>query len=99
MDSWFCLSFFRRVDSAIRGFPKGAKNPAGKTPPPASDPSNAGEFGKISSTVKTIRRKAQIADSSSRKARQLLIEANNEAFSVGAMRVSDPNCSPLGING
>jgi hypothetical protein len=32
------------------------------------------------------------------KRRQLFIRAHNEALSV-AMRVSNPDCSPLGING
>ena len=41
----FSFLFPRRVDSAIAG-PEEAKNPAGKGPPPDSDPFSDAEFGK-----------------------------------------------------
>ena len=33
------------------------------------------------------------------KGRQLFIRTHNEAFSVVAMCVGNPDCSPVGING
>jgi hypothetical protein len=33
------------------------------------------------------------------KRRQLFIRAHNETLSVVAMRVCNPDCSPVGING
>jgi hypothetical protein len=39
-----------------------------------------------------------IADSSSTNASQLFIRTHNETLSVVAMRVSDPDRSPVGIN-
>jgi hypothetical protein len=42
---------------------------------------------------------ARIADSSSRKALSFSSGVHNEALSVVAMRVSNPDCSPLRING
>jgi hypothetical protein len=32
------------------------------------------------------------------KRSQLFIRANNETLSVAAMRISNPDCSPVGIN-
>ena len=43
VDSWFFLSFPRCVDSAIAG-PEEAKNLAGESPPPDSDPFSDAEF-------------------------------------------------------
>jgi hypothetical protein len=40
----------------------------------------------------------RIADSSSRIAVQLFIRMHNEALTVAAMRVSNPDRSPVGIN-
>jgi hypothetical protein len=47
MDSWFFLPFSRYVDSAITG-PEEAKNPAGLSPPPDSDPFSDAEVWKKS---------------------------------------------------
>ncbi|PYJ20488.1 MAG: hypothetical protein DME92_09480, partial [Verrucomicrobia bacterium] len=39
----------------------------------------------------------RIADSSSRNGSQLFIRTRNETLSVAAMRISNPDCSPVGI--
>jgi hypothetical protein len=41
---------------------------------------------------------AQIADSNSYERSQLFICTHNEPLSIVAMRVSNPDCSPAGIN-
>ena len=48
--------------------PERAKNPAGKTPPPVSDPFSDAEFEKISPARQANSPQAEVADSSSRNA-------------------------------
>ena len=50
--------FPRRIDSAIAGLGE-AKNLAGESPPPDSDPFGDAEFGKTPPVLKTIRRERE----------------------------------------
>ena len=97
MDSWFFLSFPRRVDSAIAGLEE-AKNLAGKVLRLIQDRLSDAEFGKNLANLSN-----QFAASANRrfefqKRRQLFIRTHNETLSVVAMRVSNPDRSPVGIN-
>jgi hypothetical protein len=51
------------------------------------------------STVKTIGRKPERPDSSSINAVKLFIRSHNETLSIAAMRVRNPDRSPVGISG
>jgi len=81
--------FPRRGDSAIAGLEE-AKNPAGKSPPPDSDPFNDAEFG-----GKSRRLSSKLASANTRfefqKSRQLFIRSHNETLSIVAMRVCNPD--------
>ena len=99
LNQWIHGSSFlfpRCVDSAIAG-PEEAKNLAGKSPPPDSDPFSDAEFGKNRANCQT-----QFAASANRrfqfqKRGQLFIRAHNETLSVVAMRVCNPDRSPASM--
>jgi hypothetical protein len=79
--------------------PEDAKNLAGKRPPPDSNPFSDAEFGKNLANLSN-----QFAASANRrfqidKRRQCLIRGHNITLSVAAMRVNNPDCSPLRIKG
>jgi hypothetical protein len=99
MDAWFFLSFPRCNTSRIAG-PEGAKNLAGqKCPPPDSNPFSGVEFGK-----NLARLSRQFAASVDRgfefhKSGLLFIGAHNETVPIIAVRVSNPDRSPFGIDG
>jgi hypothetical protein len=56
-------------------------------------------FEKIRSTVKTIRRKRRSLLPIPRTPSEFHPHAQRETLSVVAMRVNNPDCSPLGIYG
>ena len=77
--------------------PEEAKNPAGKSPPPDSDPFSDAEFGKNLANLSN-----QFAASANRrfkfqKRRQLFIRVHNETLSVVAVCVYNPDRSPFEI--
>src|SRR5258708_643233 len=91
-------SFPRAVRFWIAG-PEEAKNLAGKSPPPDSDPFSDAEFGKNLAGLSS-----KLAATSNRrfefeKGSQLFIRMHNETLSVASMRVSNPDCSRLRIKG
>jgi hypothetical protein len=76
-----------------------AKNLAGKSPPPDSDPFGDAEFAKNLANVSR-----QFAATSScrfqlQKRSQLFIRTRNEPLSVVPMRISNPDRSPVRIDG
>ena len=71
MDSWFFLPFPRYVDTAITG-PEEAKNPAGKSPPPDSDPFSDAEVWKKSAGLPR-----QIADPLTTRMKSLIVWLNS----------------------
>jgi hypothetical protein len=99
VDSWFFLLFlFPRYVDSITG-PEGAKNAAGETSSDRSDP--------FSQRVKHSKNAAglsiEIATRAGsrfelRKRRQLFIRVHNQTLSVVAVRVNNPDRSPVGIN-
>jgi hypothetical protein len=89
--------FLANVDFAIAGLERG-EEPAGKCPPPDSDPFNDAEFGKNPTA-----RQAKSPPPPSRrfefhKRSQLFIRTHNETLSVAAMCVCNKDRSPVGIN-
>ena len=101
MDSPFL--FPRRVDSAIAGLEE-AKNLAGESPPPDSDPFRI----QIRLATPSLERILPICQANSAtpnrrfefdERSQLFIGAHNETLSVAAMRVRNPDRSPVGIHG
>jgi hypothetical protein len=90
--------FPRRVDFAIAGLEQ-AKNLAGKSPPPHSDPLNDAEFGKNLANLSN-----QFAVSANHrfefhKSSQLFISVHNETLSVVAiMCVGNPDYSTVRIH-
>jgi hypothetical protein len=56
-------------------------------------------FGSAPKICQVNSSQERIADSSSTKAVQLFIRTHNETLTVAAMRVYDPDCSPVGIKG
>jgi hypothetical protein len=80
MESWFFL-FFPALLILLVARLEEAKNPAGESPPPDSDPFSDVEFGK-----KSRRLSSKLAASANRrlefqKRSQLFIRTHNEAFS------------------
>jgi hypothetical protein len=75
--------------------PQEAKNLAGESPPPDSDPFSDTEFGKNLASLSS----GFVAGPSCRlkldKRSQLFIPTRNETLSVAAMCVSNPDRSPL----
>jgi hypothetical protein len=96
---WFFLSFFpAKLIVGLRGLEE-AKNPAGKSPPPDSrsalvTPSLAG----ISLTCQTNSPQPRTAGFKFNKRSQLFICPDDEALSVVAVRVNNPNRSPVGFD-
>jgi hypothetical protein len=87
VDSWFFLSFPRSVVILIAG-PEEAKNPAGESPPPDSDPFSDAEFGKNPGTPSR-----QFAAALNRRFKfdkgcEVFIRSRDETLSVAAMGVS-----------
>jgi hypothetical protein len=99
MHSWFFLYFPRCIAFCDGGSGRG-EEPGGEIrPPPDSDPFNDGEFGRNLANLSN-----QFAASANRpfqfqKRSQLFVRTHNKAPSVATVRVSNPNRSPLGING
>ncbi|OLA95987.1 MAG: hypothetical protein AUH19_08755 [Verrucomicrobia bacterium 13_2_20CM_55_10] len=85
--SSFLFLFPAELLSGIAG-PEGAKNLAGKCPPPDSDPFDDAEFGKTSPPCQAKKpppnRRFEFP-----KRGQLFIGVHNETLSVAAMRVSN----------
>jgi hypothetical protein len=81
--SWFFLPFPRRVESLVAG-PEEAKNQRERRSPPDSDPFSEADFEKISPARQAQSRSVRIANLSSQN---VVISANNETFSVIAIRV------------
>jgi hypothetical protein len=84
---------------AVAGL-EGGEEPSGeKCPPPDSDPFNSVEFGE--NLAKQSRQFAASAKRrfESHKRSQLFIRVNNETLPVVAVRVSNEDCSPVGIHG
>jgi hypothetical protein len=77
---------------------KEAKNQRGKCPPPDSDPFNGVEFGENYASLS--RKFVAIANRrfEFEKRGQLFICVHNETLSVVAVRVSNPDRSPVAIN-
>jgi hypothetical protein len=100
MDSWgfsFLLFFPAALSQLIAG-PEGAKNLAGESPPPDSDPfSDAKSDENYSSSSRQFTRSAN-RRFEFQKSRQLFLRVRNEPLSVAAVRVCDPDRSPVGIN-
>jgi hypothetical protein len=86
----------RPVDSAIAG-PEGAKNLAGKSPPPDSNPFNDGLALKKSRLLVKQNRCKRRSPIRVPQRGQLFIGAHNETLSVVAMRVCNPDRSSLRI--
>jgi hypothetical protein len=76
-----------------------AKNPAGESPPLDSDPLSDAESEKNLAGCQDNSPQFRVAASSSKKSGQLFIRSHNETLSIAAMRVCDPDRSPLRING
>jgi hypothetical protein len=76
-----------------------AKKPIGESPPPDSGLFDAAEFGKNRANLSS--QFAASADSRFQleKSTQLFICTHNETFSIAAMCVRNPDCSPVRING
>jgi hypothetical protein len=99
LNQWIHRSSFlfpRRVDSAIAG-PEEATNPAGKVLRLIQDRLSDAEFGKTAANLSN-----QFAASADRqfqfeKRSQLFIRTHDEPLSVVAMRVTNPDRSPVGI--
>jgi hypothetical protein len=86
----------RPVDSAIAG-PEGAKNLAGESPPPDSDP-----FSDAESEENLVRLSRKFAASPNRrfefhKRSQFFIGTHNQTLSVAAMRIGNEDCSSFAI--
>jgi hypothetical protein len=91
MDSSFL--FPRRVDSAIAGLEE-AKNLAGESPPPDSDPFNGVEFGeKPACLSRQFAAKANPRFEFEKRGQQF-IRSHNVTFPVAPMCVRNPDCSP-----
>jgi hypothetical protein len=77
--------------------PEEAKNPAGESPPPDSDPFEDAEFGENYANLS--RQFAASADCLFKfhQRSELLIRTHNEPLIVVAMRVHNPDCSPFKI--
>jgi hypothetical protein len=78
--------------------PEGAKNPAGTSPPPDSDPFSYVEFGK--DLVRLSSQFAASADSrfEFQKHGQLFIRTRNDTLAIVAMRVNNPERFPVAIH-
>jgi hypothetical protein len=92
------LCLFPAINFRIAG-PKGTKNLPGKTPPPDSNPFKGTEFGK--NLAHLSRKFAAIVNRSFQfhKRGQFFIGPHNVTLSIVPMRVSNPDCSPLRIDG
>jgi hypothetical protein len=90
------LSFSRRIDSVGAGLEE-AKNLAGKVLRLIQDRLSDAEFGRNLANLSN--RFAASADLKFHKRSQLFIRTYNETLSVVAVRVSNPDCSPVGIEG
>jgi hypothetical protein len=93
------LLFFPAALSQLVAGPEGAKNLAGKCPPPDSDP-----FNGVDSEENYASLSKQFAASADhrfefQKRSQLFVSTHNETLSVAAMRANNPNRSPFGIHG
>jgi hypothetical protein len=74
------------------------KNPAGDVLRLIQVRSNDAEFEKISPNCQTNSPQAPDRQFQFDKRSQHFIRAHNETFSVVAMRVGNPDCSPVEIN-
>jgi hypothetical protein len=95
MDSWLFPSFSpAKLIVGLRG-PEEAKNQRGRSPPPDSDPFSDAQFAKCLACLSR-----QFAASADRrfkfkKRRILFVATNDKPLPVVAMRVCNPDCSPL----
>jgi hypothetical protein len=96
--SFFPFFLPRRVVSAIAGLEE-AKNLAGKVLRLIQIGLSTPSLAKTTPACQANSPHAQIADSSSKNRRQLFIRSHNETLSVAAMRVSNPDGSPVRIKG
>jgi len=87
----------RRVDSLVAG-PEEAKNLAGESPPPDLDPFSDAEVEELAPACQSNSPQARIGDSSSRNTVSFSSRTHNQTLSVAAMRVRNPDRSPVGIN-
>jgi hypothetical protein len=74
--------------------PERAKNPAGKTPPPVSDPFDGVESGKNPASLSSKKTATPTRRFNLYKRDQLFIRTRNEPLSVVAMCVCNQDCSP-----
>jgi len=87
------LSYFLRL--RVR---KRRKTSEEKYSPPDSGPFDSVEFGKISLASQANSPRGRTAEFEFNKSGKHFIRTHNEALTVVAMRIHNPDCSPVGIN-
>ena len=96
---WFFLSFFpAKLIVGLRGLEE-VKNPAGKSPPPDSDPFSGRRALKESHLLVKHNRRSMNRLFEFQKCRQLFVGVHNETLSIAAICVANPSRSPLCIHG